>query len=260
MDYCHQCQRHLNGALACAGCGTPIEELRHDDPQTSAAGHVYELELDEELPSTGHRRARAQQGGRARRSGARRARKRTGRKVLIGVFGLVLAAGALSLAELAIEHPGEEGAATAVRQDGTLELDSAPEPSGGTVRPDGPGPVEESASGGSGSADPSADAGEGDGSGEGEGEAEGPASASGPPGASASASPGQPGTGPSSSAPAPDEPAPDNPGEPGPTGDTDDPAPTDPGPQPPQPPPPAQTQPPAPSPSETCDWFLWWCV
>ncbi|WP_443728928.1 SCO2400 family protein, partial [Streptomyces anatolicus] len=22
MDYCHPCRRHLNGALACPGCGT----------------------------------------------------------------------------------------------------------------------------------------------------------------------------------------------------------------------------------------------
>ncbi|WP_443732229.1 SCO2400 family protein, partial [Streptomyces laculatispora] len=29
MDYCHPCQRHLNGALACAGCGTPAEALSH---------------------------------------------------------------------------------------------------------------------------------------------------------------------------------------------------------------------------------------
>ncbi|WP_420918229.1 SCO2400 family protein, partial [Streptomyces caniscabiei] len=28
MDYCHPCRRHLNGALACPGCGTPVEELR----------------------------------------------------------------------------------------------------------------------------------------------------------------------------------------------------------------------------------------
>ena len=31
MDYCHVCRRHLNGALACAGCGTPAEELRQPD-------------------------------------------------------------------------------------------------------------------------------------------------------------------------------------------------------------------------------------
>ncbi|MYZ11507.1 hypothetical protein GT028_29715, partial [Streptomyces sp. SID2999] len=23
MDYCHPCRRHLNGALACPGCGAP---------------------------------------------------------------------------------------------------------------------------------------------------------------------------------------------------------------------------------------------
>ncbi|CAM5398678.1 Zinc ribbon domain-containing protein OS=Streptomyces aurantiogriseus OX=66870 GN=GCM10010251_52350 PE=4 SV=1 [Streptomyces aurantiogriseus] len=28
MDYCHPCRRHLNGALACPGCGTPVEQLR----------------------------------------------------------------------------------------------------------------------------------------------------------------------------------------------------------------------------------------
>ncbi|MFD5541709.1 hypothetical protein ACFWIJ_28750, partial [Streptomyces sp. NPDC127079] len=25
MDYCHPCRRHLNGALACPGCGAPVE-------------------------------------------------------------------------------------------------------------------------------------------------------------------------------------------------------------------------------------------
>ncbi|MFF2776506.1 hypothetical protein ACFVU3_16505 [Streptomyces sp. NPDC058052] len=32
MDYCHACRRYLNGALACAGCGTPVERLRYDTP------------------------------------------------------------------------------------------------------------------------------------------------------------------------------------------------------------------------------------
>src|SRR5688572_21851333 len=30
MNYCHACRRHLNGALACAGCGTPAEYLIPD--------------------------------------------------------------------------------------------------------------------------------------------------------------------------------------------------------------------------------------
>ncbi len=36
MDYCHACRRHLNGALACAGCGTPVEELRYENPHIAA--------------------------------------------------------------------------------------------------------------------------------------------------------------------------------------------------------------------------------
>ncbi|WP_449657430.1 SCO2400 family protein [Streptomyces zaehneri] len=28
MDYCHPCRRHLNGALACPGCGAPAQRLR----------------------------------------------------------------------------------------------------------------------------------------------------------------------------------------------------------------------------------------
>ncbi|MYV67517.1 hypothetical protein GT043_16605, partial [Streptomyces sp. SID2131] len=36
MDYCHACRRHLNGALACAGCGTPVEELRYETPHIAA--------------------------------------------------------------------------------------------------------------------------------------------------------------------------------------------------------------------------------
>ncbi|WP_392967877.1 hypothetical protein [Streptomyces sp. LN245] len=35
MDYCHVCRRHLNGALACPGCGTPVDELGAD---TEGAG------------------------------------------------------------------------------------------------------------------------------------------------------------------------------------------------------------------------------
>ncbi|MEU6948616.1 hypothetical protein ABZ957_25825, partial [Streptomyces sp. NPDC046316] len=86
MDYCHQCRRHLNGALACAGCGTPVEELRYETPQTAApravaaerveyvehgarvereerAEHVYELDPLEPP------RAAAAPGGRAARRG-----------------------------------------------------------------------------------------------------------------------------------------------------------------------------------------------
>lgn len=37
MDYCHPCRRHLNGALACAGCGTPAQELRQQAPHPYGA-------------------------------------------------------------------------------------------------------------------------------------------------------------------------------------------------------------------------------
>ncbi|MZE74143.1 hypothetical protein GTW93_35045, partial [Streptomyces sp. SID5789] len=40
MDYCHPCRRHLNGALACPGCGTPVEQLRAAEPPLTATGAV----------------------------------------------------------------------------------------------------------------------------------------------------------------------------------------------------------------------------
>ncbi|MFJ4512937.1 hypothetical protein ACIP4X_03060 [Streptomyces sp. NPDC088817] len=38
MNYCHPCRRHLNGALACPGCGTPVESppVHTEDPGVSA--------------------------------------------------------------------------------------------------------------------------------------------------------------------------------------------------------------------------------
>ncbi|MEU6222978.1 hypothetical protein [Streptomyces sp. NPDC047042] len=36
MDYCHQCQRHLNGALACPGCGSSIAPLHTCTEETEA--------------------------------------------------------------------------------------------------------------------------------------------------------------------------------------------------------------------------------
>ncbi|CAD5944896.1 SCO2400 family protein [Streptomyces sp. KY75] len=43
MDYCHPCRRHLNGALACAGCGTPAEALGpFAVPAPTLAGHAQD--------------------------------------------------------------------------------------------------------------------------------------------------------------------------------------------------------------------------
>jgi hypothetical protein len=70
MDYCPPCRRHLNGALACPGCGTPADRLAvpaaaapvaHGHPQgqphayeqglaqpsVSYGGHPYERSYDE---------------------------------------------------------------------------------------------------------------------------------------------------------------------------------------------------------------------
>ncbi|MFE3937096.1 hypothetical protein ACFXPJ_25865, partial [Streptomyces goshikiensis] len=40
MNYCHACRRHLNGALACAGCGTPAEYLSPAAPGAPATPGV----------------------------------------------------------------------------------------------------------------------------------------------------------------------------------------------------------------------------
>ncbi|KFF95629.1 hypothetical protein IQ62_41155 [Streptomyces scabiei] len=76
MDYCHPCQRHLNGALSCSGCGASAEECRtHPDAlsagdDTTADPHESPFEPAEAAPvSPGGRRAR----GRGR--GARAARQ-----------------------------------------------------------------------------------------------------------------------------------------------------------------------------------------
>ncbi|MGP9020984.1 SCO2400 family protein [Streptomyces sp. BR1] len=140
MDYCHVCRRHLNGALACAGCGTPAEELRQPDIidlgvyDTAAAGAT-------DAAPTGYRRARREREREQPRARTRRrARKRRGRLVLFGSAGVVLAAGALGLAELAIEPPANDrGAATSVHDEEQISQEtSAPAPDaseGGPRRP-----------------------------------------------------------------------------------------------------------------------------
>ncbi|MFD7766969.1 hypothetical protein [Streptomyces sp. NPDC059787] len=45
MDFCHPCRRHLNGALACPGCGTPVETLRAQQRQEPAGSSGYEGEV-----------------------------------------------------------------------------------------------------------------------------------------------------------------------------------------------------------------------
>ncbi|MEU0374934.1 hypothetical protein ABZ070_32995 [Streptomyces sp. NPDC006283] len=247
MDYCHPCGRHLNGALACAGCGTPVEELRHHSPSAPEPDHVYELDVEPEpVRSPGPRRSRRQAAPQRRKPAGRRARKRRGRKVLLGTLGLVLAAGALSLAELAIEDSGDDGAATAVREEPVVES-KTPEPTASEESNDVPDQVKEPAVTKSGSPRPGrSGAGKGEGSGgeaaDGDGEGDG-----------AKPSDSEPAEDGSPSASSPDDP----PGESSPSS-TGEP-PTDPGgddpPNQENPPPP-----PEPTPTETCERWLFWCI
>ncbi|MEV5970915.1 hypothetical protein [Streptomyces sp. NPDC051921] len=280
MDYCHQCRRHLNGALACAGCGTPAEELRYFAPHqptpapvptstfTEPAailppgepeyGHAYELEpLEPARPAEGRaaaRRGRSRTGGRAAARGGRRARSRRGRTVLLGTLGFALAAGSLSMAKLALEQPDGGGAATAVQEEDVVEetLDpDPPAPSESTARPDGgPGPVESvtarpTSTGhltrGSGRGVGGGGAGSGDGAATGTGDGTGTGSGD------------DSGASPTATPPGPEDPSgtPSN----GPSGSASPP----PGGGPTAAPGP-QTPSPTPSPTPSCTRFLWWCV
>ncbi|MFJ9677031.1 hypothetical protein ACIRP2_03110 [Streptomyces sp. NPDC101194] len=268
MDYCHPCQRHLNGALACAGCGTPVEAL---SPYVTPAlsGHEPDAVHETPVPTRpgGRRRrgrgadrpARAGHGSRgagrrdegegsaAREGRGRRAHRRRGRTALFTVLGVVLAAGALSLAELAIEPNGDDRASDYVRESTEVTSEPAPDPSASDA-PERPGPVDgpsvlpvtdahtaDATGSGAGTAT-------GDARPEGSGAESGPASAAPPAATDPSPDPGtdeetpadpsdpvRPGGGPTSSAPATSS---------GPT--------------------PGPTPTPAPTRSETC-WFLWFC-
>ncbi|MDX3642575.1 hypothetical protein, partial [Streptomyces sp. MB09-02B] len=155
MDYCHPCRRHLNGALACPGCGTPVEELRAYADEADA--HPEEAEETSPAPEgePGPRAAR-RRAGRERATGTRSnrrdrkaaAHRRRRKRVLLIGSGLLLAVGALSLAELGMESPGS-GPTTNAADD---------EPAGGaSASPDGGSAERDGTTGGSGEdASPSA--------------------------------------------------------------------------------------------------------
>ncbi|MFF3408959.1 hypothetical protein ACFYW8_22665 [Streptomyces sp. NPDC002742] len=124
MDYCHVCRRHLNGALACPGCGTPVDELGADAEDADARPEPGADAYRGEDGGTEGRAAR-RRGGRGRDAGSpggaqgpdapagtsRRDRKaaahrRRRRRTLYVAVGFVLAAGGLSLAELGVDAPG----------------------------------------------------------------------------------------------------------------------------------------------------------
>ncbi|MGA6169668.1 SCO2400 family protein [Streptomyces sp. NPDC012600] len=244
MDYCDPCRRHLNGALACAGCGTPAEALSpFTVPAPTPAGRAPGAPDEAAAPVPAARSRRRARGGHRRR----------GRTALLAAGGLVLAAGALSLAELAAEPDRGGVAADFVREAPRAPEDSAPDSSSGEA-PRDPGPLPSRtgvASGPSPDAAPTRDAPTGEPSG-GASDAPGPEAspATAPPAESPDPGPDPDGAGPSGdpgTAPA-DPPDPDGPAAP----------PTAPAPPPPDEP--TQAPAPTPTPSPTCTRFLWWCA
>ncbi|MGW8731361.1 SCO2400 family protein [Streptomyces sp. NPDC055808] len=224
MDYCHSCRRHLNGALACAGCGTPVEALAPapDDELLVYAGAVSGD--PEVLAPSGPRRARGR---------GRRARRKRGKVILFGAAGLVLVTGAVGFVQMAMEPPVADRAA-AVREDQEIS-DPQPLPSGSAAAvPAAPTAKPVSSRGrdsGAGSPGRGVDVAEAH-------------TAGASPRPSRSAAP-HPGPSSSASAPVPSG-SPVSSGSPTPDGS----------PSSEQPPPP----PPSPSPSPTCRHILWWCA
>ncbi|MFH9742841.1 hypothetical protein ACH4MN_00140 [Streptomyces anulatus] len=262
MDYCHPCRRHLNGALACAGCGTPAEALGpyavlaptgpapgvRDAPDGTGApsdagdarrGTRRDARLD------ARRDARRGAGGRsdARPGSRRRARgghRRRGRTVLLGALGLLLAAGALSLAELAME-PGRDDTAADFVRESPSEPSGAPSEEESADEPRDPGPVGSRPAATTGSATDASPVGTHGGSPSGAPSPE----ASDPDEPTASPDPGDTAPSDATDSPPADPPEPDDPREP-----TTAPA-----------PPPSPAEPtPTPTPSPTCTRFLWWCT
>ncbi|MFD6322951.1 hypothetical protein ACFWOL_08760 [Streptomyces sp. NPDC058442] len=262
MDYCHPCRRHLNGALACPGCGTPVETLRAHPEASAAPQAAYEEDVPEPEPephaepepAEGTRQSAAADAptgpetddggpgaGVSRRDRKAAAHRRRRRRSLLIAAGFVLAAGALSLAELGMDAPGSKPEPAAATDEtpngGSAKVGSAPPPSGAPgagASVDSPSP---SASGSpSASKSPtdeeSAEAEEGT-------EAEG--EAGGEPGEATRPAPA--GTAPADPTAAPPRQSPPQPDAPEPAPTTTEPEPE-----------------PEPEPSETCDRFLWWCT
>ncbi|MFD5496593.1 hypothetical protein ACFWH4_27755, partial [Streptomyces sp. NPDC127091] len=163
MDYCHPCRRHLNGALACPGCGTPVETLRAH-PEASAAPQAAHEEgvPDPEPEPEPHAEPEPAEGARqpaadapaspeaadeeptegvSRRDRKAATHRRRRRRSLLIAAGFVLAAGALSLAELGMDAPGSKPEPAAAGDEtpagGSAEADPAPPPR----RAPGPGPA-----------------------------------------------------------------------------------------------------------------------
>ncbi|WP_203722333.1 SCO2400 family protein [Streptomyces coelicoflavus] len=248
MDYCHPCRRHLNGALACPGCGTPAHELHASGPQLTVGeespGSAAEAAtaderhredagygLDEDPAEAAPPGARA--GRRDRKAAAHRRRRR---RTLLVTAGFVLAAGGLSLAELGTDAPhsperpaaagGETTDGGVTREVGEASVIPADDTSRTTPAPDSPSTSASASTTVSASPSKSPEA----------EESETP---------SESDAPG------ASRAPAPTTTRPPADPDPSSPESDDDPPPTT------SPTPPDS---PDPTPTETCDRFLWWCT
>ncbi|MFJ1798208.1 hypothetical protein [Streptomyces sp. NPDC088180] len=271
MDYCHPCRRHLNGALARAGCGTPAEALGpfavpapdvRDASDGAAPPDGTASPVDGGGPRRDARRdigrgtrrdarpearrdARRGAGGRsdarpASRRRPRGGRSRRGRTVLLGALGLLLAAGALGLAGLSMEPERNDTAADYVRESPSGPSGAAPEESSAD-EPRDPGPVGTRA-----------------------GVTTGPATDASPAGRRGASPSGEPSPGPSATewptaSPAPDDADPSDTPDSPPADPPEPDEPRDPTTAPAPPQPPAEPTP-SPTPSPTCTRFLWWCT
>lgn len=139
MDYCIACRRHLNGALACAGCGTPAEYLIPAGPPRPAASAaasdpaaLADVYADSLVVLSG--------AGRPGRAGARRrtAHRRRRRTALTAGLGFLLAVGTmLGLARMAADGERTDRADRVVLTDDAGPEQPAPLPglTGGPAAP-----------------------------------------------------------------------------------------------------------------------------
>ncbi|MGW6689149.1 SCO2400 family protein [Streptomyces sp. NPDC054961] len=143
MDYCIACHRHLNGALACAGCGTPAEHLIPAAPPRPAAASpagsgpaaLADVYADSLVVLSGAGRpGRAGERGRAGDRGRADARRRTThrrrrRTALTIGFGFLLAvATMLGLARMGMDGERTDRASTVVLTDDAGPEQPAPLP------------------------------------------------------------------------------------------------------------------------------------
>ncbi|MEV5769999.1 hypothetical protein AB0L49_01835 [Streptomyces antimycoticus] len=251
MDYCSPCRRHLNGAVSCPGCGTPAEDLglpsatsdtAHEggaDTPAPRAERRADRRAAQTSPASGATRAsRRKPKPRLIGSRARRARRGRGRRVTImaAVLGPVLAA--VFVAELATEGHWRESSPSPSRQEPVADRSGGVSDSDDPATQDRSGPSELPSASDSGQGehkDASEDKGKDDGKSKddkGDTSSDPDGDSSSDPSDATSSAPGGPGT----------TQGPTTPSHPGPTA-------------------PATVAPtPTPSPSETCDRFLWWCT